>query len=66
MRGIVELECLKAIETELPVGIPVRSFFDLIVGTRFVHTNISSEVNQISQACLLEPVHALYLQHVIL
>ena len=37
MRGIVELESLKAIEKELPVKIPVRSFFDLIVGTRFVH-----------------------------
>ena len=38
MRGIVELEILKAIEKELPVNIPVRSFFDLIVGTRFVHS----------------------------
>lgn len=37
MRGIVELEVLKAIETKLPHNIPVRSFFDLIVGTRFVH-----------------------------
>ena len=37
MRGIVELEVLKAIERELPVNIPVRNFFDLIVGTRFVH-----------------------------
>ena len=36
MRGIVELEVLRAIERELPVSIPVRSFFDLIVGTRFV------------------------------
>ena len=38
MRGIVELEVLKAIEKELPVSIPIRSFFDLIVGTRFVHS----------------------------
>lgn len=37
MRGIVELEVLKAIEMKLPPNIPVRSFFDLIVGTRFVH-----------------------------
>lgn len=37
MRGIVELEILKAIEEELPPRIPVRNFFDLIVGTRFVH-----------------------------
>lgn len=37
MRGIVELEILKAIEMKLPPNIPVRSFFDLIVGTRFVH-----------------------------
>ncbi|KAL8777571.1 MAG: hypothetical protein Q9213_007807 [Squamulea squamosa] len=33
MRGIVELEVLRAIERQLPVGIPIRSFFDLIVGT---------------------------------
>lgn len=37
IRGIVELEILKAIEMQLPLNIPVRSFFDLIVGTRFVH-----------------------------
>lgn len=36
MRGIVELEVLKAIEKKLPRNIPLRSFFDLIVGTRFV------------------------------
>lgn len=36
MRGIVELEVLKAIEEKLPSRIPVRNFFDLIVGTRFV------------------------------
>ncbi|KAL8687035.1 MAG: hypothetical protein Q9224_005271, partial [Gallowayella concinna] len=33
IRGIVELEVLKAIERQLPAGIPIRSFFDLIVGT---------------------------------
>ena len=33
----MELEVLKAIETQLPLNIPIRSFFDLIVGTRFVH-----------------------------
>ncbi|KAL8754211.1 MAG: hypothetical protein Q9199_004499 [Rusavskia elegans] len=33
MRGIVELEVLKAIERQLPAGIPIRNFFDLIVGT---------------------------------
>lgn len=37
MRGIVELEVLKAIEKELPLNVPVKSFFDLIVGTRFVY-----------------------------
>ena len=33
----MELEVLKAIEKKLPLNIPIRSFFDLIVGTRFVH-----------------------------
>ncbi len=33
----MELEVLKAIEMELPLNIPVKSFFDLIVGTRFVY-----------------------------
>ncbi|KAK0515924.1 hypothetical protein JMJ35_001958 [Cladonia borealis] len=33
IRGIVELEVLKAIEKALPADIPIRSFFDLIVGT---------------------------------
>ena len=37
MRGIVELEVLKAIQTELPVNISITSFFDLIVGTRLVY-----------------------------
>ena len=30
----MELEVLKAIEKNLPFCIPIRSFFDLIVGTR--------------------------------
>lgn len=34
IRGIVELEVLKAIEENLPLRIPIRNFFDLIVGTR--------------------------------
>ena len=34
--GIVELEVLKAIEMKLPLNIPIRSFFDLIIGTRYV------------------------------
>ena len=37
MRGIVKLEVLKAIEEKLPPRIPVREFFDLIIGTSFVH-----------------------------
>ena len=37
MRGIVELEVLSAIEKELPAGIPIKQFFDLIVGTRYVY-----------------------------
>ena len=36
MRGIVELEILKAIERQLPAGIPIRNFFDLMIGTRYV------------------------------
>lgn len=35
MRGIAELEVLKAIQNHLPRGIPVHMFFDLIVGTRY-------------------------------
>lgn len=34
VRGIVELEILKLIQGKLPPRIPIRSFFDLIVGTR--------------------------------
>ncbi|KAI9662379.1 MAG: hypothetical protein M1821_008546 [Bathelium mastoideum] len=33
IRGIVELEVLRAIQQYLPRGIPIRAFFDLIVGT---------------------------------
>lgn len=33
IRGIVELEALKQIEDALG-GLPIRCFFDLIVGTR--------------------------------
>lgn len=36
MRGIVELEVLKAIQNSIGVNIPLQTFFDLIVGTRFV------------------------------
>lgn len=35
MRGIAELEVLKAIQQQLPRGIPIHMFFDLIVGTRY-------------------------------
>ncbi len=34
VRGIVELEVLRAIENALGGKIPVQRFFDLIVGTR--------------------------------
>lgn len=36
IRGIMELEVLKAIETELGGTIPIQAFFDLIIGTRCV------------------------------
>ena len=36
VRGIVELEVLRAIEKELPANIPIKRFFDLLVGTRYV------------------------------
>lgn len=35
MRGIAELEVLKAIQNHLPRGIPIHMFFDLIAGTRY-------------------------------
>ena len=34
IRGIVELEVLRAIQERLNNRIPIRAFFDLIVGTR--------------------------------
>lgn len=34
IRGIIELEVLKAIQEHLPHKIPIRNFFDLVVGTR--------------------------------
>jgi len=34
IRGIVELEILRAIERFMGDKIPIQSFFDLIVGTR--------------------------------
>ena len=33
IRGIVELEVLKAIQLSLHVQIPLQAFFDFIVGT---------------------------------
>lgn len=34
VRGIVELEALRAIERALGNDLPIQAFFDLIVGTR--------------------------------
>lgn len=51
MRGIVELEVLKAIETELPVNVSVTSFFDLIVGTRFVHNTFCPSFKKCYKNC---------------
>jgi patatin-like phospholipase/acyl hydrolase len=34
IRGIVELEILRSIQEEFKNQIPIRAFFDLIVGTR--------------------------------
>ena len=36
VRGIVELEVLRAIERALGGELPIQGFFDLIVGTRYV------------------------------
>lgn len=36
VRGIIELEVLRAIEAELGGKLPIQAFFDLIVGTRQV------------------------------
>lgn len=52
MRGIVELEVLKAIEEKLPPRIPIRNFFDLIVGTRFVPGTFFFSPKQILKSCL--------------
>ena len=35
IRGIVELEVLRALEKSLGGRIPIQAFFDLIVGTRY-------------------------------
>lgn len=42
MRGIAELEVLKAIQKQLPRGIPIHMFFDLIVGTRYAKISLGS------------------------
>jgi hypothetical protein len=34
MRGIVELEVLRAVQKQLGDHIPIQAFFDLILGTR--------------------------------
>ena len=34
MRGIVELEVLRAVQKQLGDRIPIQAFFELIVGTR--------------------------------
>lgn len=35
MRGIVELEIMRAIESAMGVHLLIQCFFDLIVGTRY-------------------------------
>ena len=52
----MELEVLKAIEMELPLNIPVKSFFDLIVGTRFVYR---TSLLQILEACFYDSMDVL-------
>lgn len=44
MRGILELEILRAVELALGGKIPIQAFFDLIVGTRykFVDTKLDT------------------------
>lgn len=42
MRGILELEVLRAVELALGGKIPIQAFFDLIVGTRFVSPCLTS------------------------
>ena len=44
MRGILELEVLRAIELALGDKIPIQAFFDLIVGTR---SDLTLKVKQI-------------------
>jgi len=41
VRGIIELEVLRAIEQALGGHIPIQSLFDLIIGTRCVVMNLS-------------------------
>lgn len=41
IRGISELQVLKAIERVLGPGLPIQFFFDLIVGTRSVFSLVS-------------------------
>lgn len=40
VRGIIELEVLRAIEGELGGKLPIQAFFDLIVGTRQVNSKL--------------------------
>ena len=64
MRGIVELEVLKAIEMDLPRNIPIRRFFDLIVGTRFVHRMSHLRLTETRKRSLLVPADVLILDTV--
>lgn len=41
VRGIVELEVLRAIEEELGGNLHIQAFFDLMVGTRYVCIHFS-------------------------
>ena len=36
IRAIIELTVLKLLEERIGFGIPIREFFDLMVGTRYV------------------------------
>ena len=45
IRGIVELEVLRALETALG-GLSIQAFFDLIVGTRCVLPSVSNHMHQ--------------------
>jgi hypothetical protein len=40
VRGIVELEVLRALEQQLGGNLPIQAFFDLMVGTRYVRNNL--------------------------